>query len=120
MVSTCLLVWSFSSLFITHRLLRNDQKKGETQEDNSRDRKCEDNKSERRRQIVEGWFDFHGELIKVPDIDEEGADGFSSDPTEFEMKVGVGRHDSGFEYLIYDQVRECCVGCLSSVIDGTE
>ena len=92
-------------MFITHRLLRNDQKKGETQEDNPRDRKCADNKSERRRQIVEGWFDFHGELIKVPDIDEEGADGFSGDPTEFEMKVGVGRHDSGFEFLIYDQVR---------------
>ena len=94
-------------MFITHRLLRNDEKKGEIQEeDNPRDRKCDDNQSaERKRQIVEGWFDFHGELIKVPDIDEEGADGFSSDPTEFEMKVGVGRHDSGFEYLIYDQVR---------------
>ena len=105
-VSTCLLVWSFSSLFITHRLLRNDQKKGETpEEDNTRQRKCEDNKSQRRRQVVEGWFDFQGELIKVPHIDEEGADGFSGDPTEFEMKVGVGRHDSGFEFLIYDQVR---------------
>ena len=105
-VSTCLLVWSFSSLFITHRLLRNDQKKGETpEEDNIRARKCEDNKEGRRRQVVEGWFDFQGELIKVPHIDEEGADGFSGDPTEFEMKVGVGRHDPGFEFLIYDQVR---------------
>ena len=113
-VSTCLLVWSFSSLFITHRLLRNEQKKGETQEEeNPRERNCEENLSGRRRQIVEGWFDFHGELIKVPDIDEEGADGFSADPSEFAMKVGVGRHDSGFEFLIYDQVRLCCVGCLS-------
>ena len=106
-MSTCLLVWSFSSLFITHRLLKNDQKKTEALEDSPSYTKCYNDSgcAGRKRQIVEGWFDFQGELMKVPDIDEEGADGFSKEPTEFGMQVGVGRHDSDFQYLIYDQVR---------------
>ena len=43
--------------------------------------------------------------MKVPDIDPQGSEGFSSDPTEFNMKVGVARHSADFQYLIYDQVR---------------
>ena len=106
-MSTCLLVWSFSCLFITHRLLKNDQKKTEALEDSTSYTKCYNDSgcAGRKRQIVEGWFDFHGELMRVPEIDEDGAVMFSSDPTEFRLRVGVGRHSDDLEYLIYDQVR---------------
>ena len=106
-VSTCLLVWSFSSLFITHRLLKSDQKKDSAVLEGAGHTTCNDNYSfntGRKRQIVQGWYDFRGELMKVPDIDPQGSEGFSSDPTEFNMKVGVARHSADFQYLIYDQV----------------
>ena len=86
-ISTCLLVWSFSSLLITNRLMKTGQ---DTTGDTVIDMIQTVNKS---RQIVRGQNDFHGELIDMPDIDDEGADNFDPEPTEMNMEVGLGRHD---------------------------
>ena len=114
-LSTCLLIWSFSSLFITHRLLKNDPKKGEEASELLNDIPCDHTekkvfenteKPKRKRHVVNGWYDFHGELLDVGEIDREGSEGFSEESTEFDMKVGVGRHDQSFNYIIYDQVSD--------------
>ena len=42
-LSTCLLIWSFSSLFITHRLLKSDKKPGEENEQLLNEIPCENN-----------------------------------------------------------------------------
>ena len=49
-----------------------------------------------------GSYDFHGELIDMPEIDDEGAENFDSNPTEMNMEVGLGRHDMNQEFLIHD------------------
>ena len=75
---------------------------------------CDDNqhssddlvtKGQRKRQVVQGWFDFQGELLHVGEIDPDGSDNFSRGDTEFDMKIGLGRHDRSFTSLIYDRVK---------------
>ena len=105
-------------MFITHRLLKHDtNKKEEEHEDVVDNVNCDSVKDDsstvmdRKRQVVKGWFDFHGELLPVDAIDKEGSEDFSDEPTEFNMEVGVGRHDHSFSYTIYDQVKppsKCC------------
>ena len=112
MLSTCLLVWSLSSLFITHKLFKNNVKR---EEEEAAVRvnlvSCDDNKhsdvtmGQRKRQVVQGWFDFQGELLHVGEIDPDGSDKFSRDDTELEMKIGLGRHDRSFTSMIYDRVK---------------
>ena len=99
-------------MFITHRLLKHDtNKKEEEHEDVVDNVNCDSVKDDsstvmdRKRQVVKGWFDFHGELLPVDDIDKDGSEDFSDEPTEFNMEVGVGRHDHSFSYTIYDQVK---------------
>ena len=97
-ISTCLLIWSFSSLLITNKLMKTGKDKEETNIKETMEI------VEEPRRIVRGHYDFHGELIAVPDIDEEGADIFDPKPTNLNMEVGVGRHDRSHEFLIYDSV----------------
>ena len=115
MFSTCLLVWSLSSLFITHKMFKsNVRREEEAAEDSEKLVSCENKKhqsddlvtgGQRKRQVVQGWFDFQGELLHVGEIDPEGSDNFSRDDTEFDMKIGLGRHDRSFTSLIYDRVK---------------
>ena len=99
-------------MFITHRLLKHETIKREDEHENiDTDTKCETVKEasssrslDRKRQVVKGWYDFHGELLPVDVIDREDSEDFSEDPTEFDLEVGVGRHDHSFSYIIYDQV----------------
>ena len=121
-LSTCLLIWSFSSLFITHRLLKHDTiKKEDEHESISTDVNCETVKEDsssrsldRKRQVVKGWCDFRGELLPVDSIDKEDSEDFSNEATEFDLEVGVGRHDHSFSYTIYDQVSGSSSVCLVS------
>ena len=95
-ISSSLLIWCFSSLFITHKMMRAGQR---------RDVKNTEmiTKMERKdRQIVRGSYDFRGELIDMPEIDEAGAENFDSNPTNMNMEVGLGRHDRNQEFLIHD------------------
>ena len=116
MFSTCLLVWSLSSLFITHKMFKSNVRREEEAavEESVKMASCDDNKhksddlvtgGQRERQVIQGWFDFQGELLHVGNIDPEGSDKFSSDDTEFDMKIGLGRHDRSFTSLIYDRVK---------------
>ena len=100
--STCLLAWSASSLLLTGRLLRT----GDGPAAGCRDSSPNPHVAlpARRRQVVRGWWDFHGELLQLPDLQSDGVEGFDSQPTEFNMEVGVGRHDSSLQYRLYDQV----------------
>merc|ERR1711884_803730 len=83
-LSTCLLVWSFSSLFITHRLLKNDAKKGEEASELLNDIPCvhtekkvfeNTDKPKRKRHVVNGWYDFHGELLMLVKLIEKAVKG---------------------------------------------
>ena len=115
MLSTCLLVWSLSSLFITHKMFKSSvRREEEAAVESVKLVSCDDNKpqsddlvtgGQRKRQVVQGWFDFQGELLHVGEIDPEGSDNFSRDDTEFDMKIGLGRHDRSFTSLIYDRVK---------------
>ena len=112
MFSTCLLVWSLSSLFITHKMFKSKVRREEGAEavESVKLVSCDDKsdlvtEGQRKRQVVQGWFDFQGELLHVGEIDPEGSDNFSRDDTEFDMKVGLGRHDRSFTSLIYDKVK---------------
>ena len=110
-ISTCILIWSVSSLFLTTKLLKhevvikNDQ---EAVTANNRDVQCDSSpdKVKHKRQVVKTWFDFHGELLNPTNIiaDSDGGENFSEASTEFDMRVGVGRHDHSLSYIIYDQV----------------
>ena len=66
--STMLLVWSLSSLLITHRLLRQEpattQEQGDTSSQETADT-SHHTQGGRRRQVVRGWWDFRGELLQV-------------------------------------------------------
>ena len=68
--STMLLVWSLSSLLITHRLLRQpatattSQEPGDTSSQETADT-SHHTQGGRRRQVVRGWWDFRGELLQV-------------------------------------------------------
>ena len=71
--STMLLVWSLSSLLITHRLLRQEPAPLATQEpgDSSSQETADTShhtQGGRRRQVVRGWWDFRGELLQVRSI----------------------------------------------------
>ena len=109
MLSTCLLLWSLSSLFITHKLIKNKRREEEAAEDVNLV-SCDNsgitgaNKVARKRQVVKGWFDFHGELLHVGDIESTSSENFSSEETEFDMKIGLGRHDRSFTNMVYDRV----------------
>ena len=106
-LSTCVFIWSISSLFFTHKLLKYDVvRKDETEETWISDTDCGDTSdTDHKRQIVRGWFDFHGELLNINNIGRDNSDNFSDQATELNMRVGVGRHDHSFSYIIYDQVR---------------
>ena len=109
MLSTCLLLWSLSSLFITHKLFKSNVR-SEEEEETVKLVSCDNSqhisdRAVRKRQVVQGWFDFQGELLHVGEIDPEGSDNFSRDDTEFDMKIGLGRHDRSFTSLIYDKVK---------------
>ena len=43
-------------------------------------------------------------LLKMPDIDDKGADIFDPTETVMDLEVSVGRHDRSHQYLIYDHV----------------
>ena len=108
MLSTCLLLWSLSSLFITHKLFKSNVRSEE--EETVKLVSCDDSqhisdRAVRKRQVVQGWFDFQGELLHVGEIDPEGSKDFSSDNTELDMEIGLGRHDRSFTSLIYDKVK---------------
>ena len=74
--STCLLIWCFSSLFITHKLLKQDVRKAEESSDGVSTEVIIDGKTlgenaekvTRKRQVVQGWYDFHGELLPISEI----------------------------------------------------
>ena len=75
--STCLLIWCFSSLFITHKLLKQDVRKSEEASESDTPEVDVDNsetgaenveKVVRKRQVVQGWHDFHGELLPISEI----------------------------------------------------
>ena len=84
MVSTILLVWSFTTLLIT---------KGWASTNGSRNTIDKISTTQR-----------HYDLIQMPDIDDEGADGFDHNPTMMKLEAGVGRHDRSHKYIIYDHV----------------
>ena len=107
-LSTCLLVWSLSSLFITHKLFKSNIR-SEEEAETAKLVSCADSqhisdRAVRKRQVVQGWFDFQGELLHVGDIDPKGSEGFSSDNTELDMEVRLGRHGRGLTSMIYDRV----------------
>ena len=132
--STMVLVWSLSSLLITHRLLRQEPASTSQEPGDSSSQEADTShhtQGGRRRQVVRGWWDFRGELLQVRsiftvsadckqkksylrhllqvgNIDREGSEGFSAAETELEMRVGVGRHDSSLTNIIYDQVSTVC------------
>ena len=110
-ISTCLLVWCFSSLFITNKLLKTEQKTKDIHEEEEMTKTVK-----RARQVVKGQYDFHGQLMDMPEIDDDGADSFDPTPTEMNMEVGVGRHDSNLEFVIYDHA---VVGPKFSLLSAT-
>ena len=76
--STMLLVWSLSSLLITHRLLRQEpattsQEAGDSSSQETADT-SHHTQGGRRRQVVRGWWDFRGELLQVRSLFALSAD----------------------------------------------
>ena len=77
--STMVLVWSLSSLLITHRLLRQEpattsQEPGDSSSQETADTSNYPSQGGRRRQVVRGWWDFRGELLQVRSIFAVSAD----------------------------------------------
>ena len=120
MLSTCLLLWSLSSLFITHKLFKSNVR-SEEEAETVKLVSCDDSqhisdRAVRKRQVVQGWFDFQGELLHVGEIDPEGSTDFSSDNTELDMEIGLGRHDRSFTSMIYDRVNTISCGDISVLV----
>ena len=108
-ISTIILIWSVSSLFLTTKLLKHEvviKNEQQAQQAVTSDVGCDSSPGEvkRKRQVVRTWFDFHGELLNPTNIASDDGENFSESATEFDMRVGVGRHDHSLSYIIYDQV----------------
>ena len=66
--STMVLVWSLSSLLLTHRLLSQEPASTSQELGDSSSQEADTShhtQGGRRRQVVRGWWDFRGELLQV-------------------------------------------------------
>jgi len=64
---------------------------------------CGEEAEKRPRRVVQGYHQFNGQLIQMPELEDLGAVGqFDGGPTEFNMEIGIGRHDSRLQHIHYD------------------